>query len=67
MVHLNHDMTYTTSTINPNALQILTNAASSLTCKRVEHAPVLSHGGMAVTVLLLSGIGVWKIRRGRAG
>jgi hypothetical protein len=66
VVHLNHDVTYTTSTIDPNALQILTNAASSLTCRRVEHAPVLSHGGMAVVVLLLSGIGVWLIRRNRA-
>ncbi len=66
VVHLNHDMTYTTSTIDPNALQLIVNAAGFASCAAEAPAlpiPTVSHWGLALMSLILLTVGVWSIRR----
>jgi len=58
VIHINHDMTYTTDTIDPNALQLIVNAVEySSGCRsQVRAVPATTPWGMIIFVALL-GIG----------
>jgi len=69
VVYLNHDMTYSTSTINSNALQLIVNAAEYASCAQVEAGepiPTVSQWGMVLMSLLLMATAIWSIRRWNA-
>lgn len=64
VVHLNYDVTYTVTAIDPNALQILVNAADSIACVAVvaAPAPALSPTALGVALLVLGAIAMWGLR-----
>jgi hypothetical protein len=66
VVHINHDMTYTTDTIDANALRLLLNAVEySSGCRQrtIQSVPTMTEWGM-ITFLLLAGLGsVYFLRR----
>jgi hypothetical protein len=67
VVHINHDMTYTTDTIDPHALQLIVNAVNySSGCRsQVRAVPTMTQWGM-ILFMILAGIGsVYFLRRQR--
>jgi hypothetical protein len=65
VIHINHDMTYTTDTINPNALQLILNAVEySSGCRsRVRAVPTMTEWGMIVFVMLVGFGSIVYLRR----
>jgi hypothetical protein len=68
VVHINHDMTYTTDTIDANALQLIANAVEySSGCRRrtIQSVPTMTEWGMIIFIAL-AGLGsVYYLRRQR--
>jgi hypothetical protein len=62
VVHLNHDVTYSTTDIDANALQILINSAS-IPCQVIAPAPASSSLGLAAIAVLLLVAGAARLRR----
>jgi len=66
VVFLNHDMTYTTYTIDANALQLIVNAAEYASCAEAPSSaqiPTISRWGIALMTLLLITSAFWAIKR----
>jgi len=68
VVYINHDMTYTTSTINSNALQLIANAVSYTSGCRAAAAgavsvPALDHWGMAIFITIAGLVSVYMVSR----
>lgn len=62
VIHLNHDVTYTTTQVDANALQVLVNAADT-PCRPIAPAPASSAAGLAAMVVLLLAAGALRLRR----
>jgi uncharacterized membrane protein len=65
VVYLNQDMTYTTTTINANAVQLVVNATEYASCaEQVPDAiPVLSGWGIVLMSILVIMGAAWAFRR----
>jgi len=66
VVYLNHDMTYSTSIINANALQLIVNGAEYASCairQPGEPIPTVSQWGIVLMSLILITAAFWRIRR----
>ncbi len=66
VVYLNHDMTYTLSTINPNAMQVIVNAVDFASCavdQPVAQIPTVSPLGAGLMTLAFAAAAIWIIRR----
>ncbi len=66
VVYLNHDMTYTTSTINANAVQLVVNAIEYASCAAQpapDAIPTLSRWGILLMSILVITGALWALRR----
>lgn len=72
VVHINHDLAYSEEPINPNALQLIVNAANYASCSdspppTATAVPTLSQWAMIIMSLMLTGAGIRTIRRRMKG
>jgi len=65
VVYLNHDMTYTTSSMTSESLQLIVNAAEYASCAALigVEVPTLRGWGIAILMLSLATIAIWSIKR----
>ncbi len=66
VVYLNQDMTYTTSTINTNAIQLVVNATDYASCAgqaAPDAIPTLSRWGIVLMSILVIAGAAWAFRR----
>ena len=65
VVFLNHDTTYSVSTMSPESLQLIVNAAEYASCAALVavDVPTLRGWGITALILGLAAVALWSIRR----